>query len=239
MRLLHNHWAKYSLHLKQIYLSKKIRLKDVETDIKYIAGLDASYFGDIGASCSVLFNLKYLRPIEVSYATARVKRYIPGYFSLREYGLLLKAFKGLFIKPDLIIVNACGINHPRKCGLASQIGISTNTPTIGITKSSLSGTVDWLHVIRRGELEIYAVKLKKAIVGFMITRGKEKIVVSPGHLITLETALKIALELIDQRLTPMPLALAHKLSKMRLEEELRKLGIHEQGKYDETNQNER
>ncbi len=221
--------------MKQIYLSKKIRLEDVKTDIKYIAGLDASYFRDIGASCAVLFNFKYLKPIEVAYATARVKRYIPGYFSLREYGLLLEAFKGLFTKPDLIIVNACGINHPRKCGLASQIGISTNTPAIGVTKSSLAGTVDKLHVIRRGELKIYTIKLKKAIVGFMITRGNERIIVSPGHLVTLDTALKITLELIDKRLTPKPLSLAHKLSKIRLEEDLRNLGICEQGNCNKTN----
>ncbi len=220
MSFLHSLWAKYSLHMKQIYLSKKVRLEDVNTDIKYIAGLDAAYYRDIGVCCSVLFNLKYSMPVEISYAIAKVNRYIPGYFSLREYNLSLKALKRLFIKPDLIIVNACGINHPRKCGLASQIGLSTNTPTIGVTKNSLAGEVEHSEVMRHGELWIYTIKFKGETVGFIIYRGKEKIVVSPGHLITLDSALKITLDLIENRLMPKPLALAHKLSKRRLIEEL-------------------
>ncbi|MFV9630566.1 MAG: endonuclease V [Methanosarcinales archaeon] len=42
-------------------------------------------------------------------------------------------------KPGLLMIDGCGINHPRFAGLATHIGVAL-VPTIGVSKNILYGT---------------------------------------------------------------------------------------------------
>jgi deoxyribonuclease V len=63
--------------------------------------------------------------------------YRPGYLALREGSLLEAAARGLSQRPDLLLVNATGGDHPRRCGLALQLGFVMDVPSIGVTHRPL------------------------------------------------------------------------------------------------------
>jgi len=63
--------------------------------------------------------------------------YIPGYLFVREAPLIIETLKG--VECDLIVVDAHGLAHPRKSGLATVIGVLMGLPSIGVAKSMLVG----------------------------------------------------------------------------------------------------
>jgi deoxyribonuclease V len=65
--------------------------------------------------------------------------YIAGLLFFREGPAAIVALKKLRAKPDALIVQGCGINHPRFAGFASHLGVVLNASTIGVFKTTLSG----------------------------------------------------------------------------------------------------
>jgi deoxyribonuclease V len=63
--------------------------------------------------------------------------YEPGYLALREGPLLAAAVDALAVQPDVLFVDATGLDHPRRAGLAVHIGAVCAVPTIGVTHRSL------------------------------------------------------------------------------------------------------
>ena len=63
--------------------------------------------------------------------------YRPGYLALREGPILEEAFRALPARPDLLLVNASGRDHPRRCGLALHLGYALDVPSVGVTHRSL------------------------------------------------------------------------------------------------------
>lgn len=68
--------------------------------------------------------------------------YIPTYLSFREGCAMASAFEKLERKPDVLIMDSCGINHPRKSGMASYFGAVMDHPTIGVSKKILCGEAE-------------------------------------------------------------------------------------------------
>src|SRR5207249_2465672 len=68
--------------------------------------------------------------------------YEPGLLALRE-GPLLEAAARDLPEPDLLLVNATGRDHPRRAGLALQLGAVLELPTIGVTHRLLLTEGDW------------------------------------------------------------------------------------------------
>jgi deoxyribonuclease V len=97
--------------------------------------------------------------------------------------------------------------HPRKCGIASHIGVVLNIPTVGVAKSFLYG-----DVIRIGDNE--AIVIDNTIVGYILRRNSKKIYVSIGNKVTAEDAANIVLNLWNYSyILPEPLRLADELSR--------------------------
>jgi deoxyribonuclease V len=69
--------------------------------------------------------------------------YEPGLLALREGVLLREAVQLLEIRPDVLLVNATGRDHPRRAGLALQLGAALGMPTIGVTHRPLLATGPW------------------------------------------------------------------------------------------------
>ncbi|MEO1273304.1 MAG: endonuclease V, partial [Myxococcota bacterium] len=68
--------------------------------------------------------------------------YLPGLFALREAATLIEAFRNLKTRPDVMLIDGHGIAHPRRFGLACQLGLVFDLPTIGCAKKRLCGQAE-------------------------------------------------------------------------------------------------
>lgn len=135
--------------------------------------------------------------------------YVPGYLGFREVPVLVAAWERLADKPDLIVVDGHGLAHPRRAGIATHLGVVLDVPTIGSAKTLLCGAVegevgpepgDRAPVVHKGEMVAMALR----------TRARAApIYVGTGHRVSLETAVRLVLELCDGRRLPLPIRLAH------------------------------
>jgi deoxyribonuclease V len=65
--------------------------------------------------------------------------YVPGLLARREGPVLARALGGLPRRPDVIMVDATGTDHPRRAGLALHLGAALDLPSIGVTHRPLVG----------------------------------------------------------------------------------------------------
>lgn len=209
-------------HKAQQCLSKKIILEDrLPPKIKTVAGVDVSYFGDLGVCAVTVMDYDSLDLLETEITTCRVKiPYIPTLLSFREIPPALASIKKLKIQPDVFLVDAQGLAHPYRCGFASHLGLVIGKPTIGAAKSRLIGASK-----ERGG-KTFLIDKGEVIGAVMTTKQDAKpIYVSIGHLVSLQTATEIVKHCAKSRI-PEPLLLAHKLAtkeKIRLAEEQSKV----------------
>jgi deoxyribonuclease V len=66
--------------------------------------------------------------------------YEPGLLALREGPMLMAAVDALEVRPDVLLVDATGRDHPRRAGLALHLGFVLDVPTVGVTHRALSAT---------------------------------------------------------------------------------------------------
>src|SRR5439155_270280 len=64
----------------------------------------------------------------------------PGLLALREGSMLAAAVEALEARPDVLLVDATGRDHPRRAGLALHLGAVLDVPTIGVTHRPLRAT---------------------------------------------------------------------------------------------------
>ena len=191
------------LKKEQLKLAEKVSLTDSVKKITTIGGADQSYVGDKVISAIVVCDYKSLETIEEKYAIVDAKiPYKSSFLFYREGLAVIEAFNKLEQKPDVLILKGNGILHPRRMGMASQVGILLDIATIGVTKRLMLGQVR--------EKTIY---VEKEARGYeLITREHSKpIYISPGNKISLKTSLEIIKKCIRfPHKLPEPLHLAQK-----------------------------
>ncbi|MFQ5965370.1 MAG: deoxyribonuclease V [Candidatus Scalinduaceae bacterium] len=180
---------------------------------KLIGGADVSYnkVSDRFYAGVVVFELQSMRKIEETTASGKVDfPYIPGLLSFRESPILLKAFSKVKKEPDIIILDAQGIAHPRGVGLASHMGLLLNKPSIGCAKTRLIGTYNEVGE----EVGCFSqLKIDGKIVGVVLRTRKnvKPVFVSPGHKIDLATSIDIVQKSCSGYRLPEPTRQAHNL----------------------------
>ena len=200
---------------EQLKLAKKVILSDSVKNIKTIAGADQTYIGGKVISAIVVCDYKSLDVIEEKHAVVDAKiPYISGFLFYREGPAVIEAFNILEHKPDVLIVKGNGILHPRRIGMASQVGILLDMATIGIAKNLMLGHVR--------EKTIYAEKEARGYE--LITREHAKpIYISPGNKISLKKSLEVIKNCMKfPHKLPEPLHLAHKYANDAREEVMKK-----------------
>jgi len=202
-------FKKQKLRKTQKKIAKKVILEDkFFKPIKTIAGFDLAFLNDDALVAGVVTNYKSLNVIEIKIIKTHLDfPYIPTFLSFREGPPIIKLYKKLKTKPDIIIINGHGIAHPLFCGIASHVGVLLDKPTIGVAQSRLCG--DYRNPKRLGDYS--RIKYKDRIVGY-VYKSKEKckpIFISPGHRISLESSLKIVKKCIRSNKLPLPMAIAH------------------------------
>ncbi len=201
-------------------LKKSIILKGSTKNCKLIAGADVSYTkgSEIFYASVVVFNLQTMERVEEVTASGKVDfPYIPGLLSFRESPILLKAFAKIKSEPDVIILDAQGIAHPRGIGLASHIGLLLDKSSIGCAKTRLIGEYNEVG----GEAGCHSqLTVKGKIVGAVLRTRKnvKPVFVSPGHKIDLNTSIDLVLKTCRGYRLPEPVRQAHKLVKKTAKE---------------------
>ena len=113
-------------------LKKRIILDSKLKSIAIVAGVDVGFSDKFTKAAVCLFGYENLRLIETAIAQQKINfPYVPGLLTFREGKVILKAFRKIKLKPDVILFDGQGICHPRKMGIATHLGIILNTPSIG------------------------------------------------------------------------------------------------------------
>lgn len=204
-------------HDAQEKLSKRVVQEDrLPKKIQLVAGVDVSYFNDKAIGAVVVLDYNSLRLLESKTAIVAVSfPYVPTLLSFREIPPALACIKQLLLHPDIFLVDGQGVAHPYGLGFASHLGLAIRKPTIGVAKSRLFGKEKEING------ETYLVHNERIIGRVLTTKeGVKPVYVSVGHLVSLDTAVKIVLYCTHKRRISQPLLMAHNLAT----EERRKLG---------------
>ncbi len=195
-------------------LRTKVQIIPLEKKIKTIAGVDVSlnlFSKDIYAGIIVL---SYPDLLPLAHALVQSEThfpYIPGLLSFREIPALLQCWEKLSIKPDIIMVDGQGIAHPRRLGIASHLGVLLNTPTIGCAKSRLYGSYDEPTTVNQAN-PITDPKTGELLGTALMSKARSNpLIISPGHLVSVEDVLSITRQCIRGYRIPEPTRLAHNL----------------------------
>lgn len=197
----------------QAQLREQIRLVPLTRPVQTIAGADISFnrFSDVVYAGMIVLRFPSLEVIDRATVITTVRfPYIPGLLAFREVPVLLQAWAGLTVKPDVLVLDGHGTAHPRKTGVATHFGIVAGTPTIGCAKSRLTGRFDPLpeEAMTTSDLILKGEKIGEAL------RTKKKtnpVFVSPGHLITQEESTELIRQCVTKYRIPEPTRLAHLL----------------------------
>jgi deoxyribonuclease V len=181
-------------------LRGRVITQDDFGDIRQVAGTDVAFEEQGRVTRGAVALLEYPGLELIDHAIARRPTtfpYIPGLLSFREIPVLLDAIEALGRRPDLLICDGQGIAHPRRFGLACHLGVLTDLPAIGVAKSRLTGKHEvvpdrkgaWVP-LRDGDDVIGAVLRTR--------RGVRPVYVSPGHKVSLESAIRLTLDCITR-----------------------------------------
>jgi deoxyinosine 3'endonuclease (endonuclease V) len=230
-------WQKFQIDLA----SKRIVGNNLSFDtndfnnLKYVGGCDVSFIksnnsnldGTIGFASIVILEYPSLKMIYNKSSPFKTDiPYKSGYLSFREYPIILELLNELKNEnkfyPQILLVDGCGIYHPRKCGLACTIGILADLPTIGISKNFLvindqELTMDWMKSKTKAlcigksvdlcgrDGFIYGTAMRTSI-------AENPIFTSPGNMISVDTATRLVLTMCKYRI-PEPIRMADQLSR--------------------------
>jgi deoxyribonuclease V len=190
-------------------IAKRVILRDSFRKMRLFAGFDVSYKGSMGICYGVVVD-KSLEMVEKKIFKGRINfPYVPGFFAFREGPLIISTYKSLENKPDIILIDGNGIIHPMRAGIASHVGVILNKSTIGVAKKLLLGKCKIPEDVGKAE----EIKLGNSVLGFALLTKKNcnPIYISPGHKVSLGTALKIVKSLTRDKI-PEPLRMAHQAS---------------------------
>jgi deoxyribonuclease V len=213
----HHHWNVDVAQAVQIQteLARAVEKEDrLAGDVRYVAGVDVAYEKDDGDrifGAVVVIDLATSETVATSTCQGTVKfPYVPGLFAFRELPHLLKAFEQLERTPDLVICDGQGIAHPRRCGLASHLGVLLDVPTVGCGKTRFIGEFEEPGVERGSASPLCD---DREVIGSVLRtqHGVKPLFVSIGHRVTLETSERWILQLADRYRQPEPIRRANEL----------------------------
>src|SRR4028119_2202343 len=179
----------------QEQLRSEVITENQRSPVRYVAGVDVGYDSADEVSRAAVTVLSFPDLQLQQQAVVRSPTafpYIPGFLSFREVPAVLEALENISLRPDLILCDGQGIAHPRRFGLACHLGVLTDMPTIGVAKSLLVGKHDELP-LEKGSWQPLRYRGETVGVVLRSRTGVRPLYVSPGHRISLPTAIDYVL----------------------------------------------
>lgn len=194
-------------------LQKQIQIRSLDVKIKNICAVDTIFDNKlnilIAAAC--VFSYPERKAIEQNISSVEAQfPYIPGLNAFREGPVILDALKNISSSPDLLLLSGHGIAHPRKIGLASHMGLITNTPSIGCARNKLVGEFNDPGVKRGSCSDLIYRNVPVGIV-YRSRENTKPIFISPGHLCDISGTLEIIACCLSRYRMPEPLRAARRL----------------------------
>ncbi len=196
---------------EQEILAAKVSLEDGFNASRLIGGVDVAYDGNNAYAACVVLDAEKMGLVEERRLSGKVSfPYVSTYLSYRELPMIKKIYSKLKNKPDVLMVDGNGILHPRRIGIASHVGIELDIPTIGVAKRLLLGRLgkvpekigDFASIIHKGKVVGMALKT---------TKSDNYVYVSPGHKVSMKSALELSKKLCYHRL-PETIRRAHRMA---------------------------
>ncbi len=194
----------------QQHWREQVLRRDGHRAVRTICGVDVAYdpVRNLSFAAAVLVALPKQEVLEAATARSPVRfPYVPGLLGFREAPAVLEALERLSQTPDLLLVDGHGVAHPRRCGLASMLGLALDIPVIGCAKSLLVGEYQEPGP-RAGDWS--PLRIGNEIIGAVLrTRAEVRpVFVSVGHRVSLRFALRTTIAATDGPRIPLPIRLA-------------------------------
>jgi deoxyribonuclease V len=166
-----------------------------------LVGCDATYIKGITLASATLVDYEKLKLLKTSDVEESTRLpYIPGLLAFREAPSVLRAIRNLKPKSYVCMVDAHGVAHPRRFGLACFVGLALGKPTIGVAKSLLYGRIKRDMIVDMDGSPLAAM--------LKLPESGKTIYVSVGHKISLKDAARIVKYCLTPQ-GPLPIRLAH------------------------------
>jgi endonuclease V len=115
--------------------------------LTYIGGVDISFIPGTndGVACLAILRYPSLEVVQTYMHRCTLQEpYISTFLAFREIQPVRELFDAVrdeltatHTTPQLLIVDGNGVHHPRRCGLATHLGVTLDIPTIGCSKKML------------------------------------------------------------------------------------------------------
>lgn len=209
-------WNGSTLQARQLQekLRSQIDLSPLKKPCRFIGGSDISFNKKerIVYAAMVVLDLDNGTVVEEAGLVDSVSfPYIPGFLSFREVPPLLKVWKKLRLKPDVLMLDGHGIMHPRGMGVATHFGLEAGVPTLGCAKKRLIGEYTEPELQQGSASPLYYQGELRGYV-YRSRTGVKPVFISPGTGMSLENALDFARRTIGRYRLPEPTRLAHQLA---------------------------
>lgn len=193
-------------------MSEKITFEDrLPKRICLVAGVDIAYIDGVSIGAVAVLDYDSFKLVEKQTAFCKTRfPYIPTLLSFRETEPAVLCIRKLHSQPDLFLVDAHGFAHPYHCGFASHLGLILRNPVIGVAKSKLIGEVK----TAKSKADANLIEYDQRTIGAAVTTksGCKPVYVSVGHMISLETAIKIVKHCARNNRMPEPVLMAHSIA---------------------------
>ncbi|HPA27002.1 MAG TPA: endonuclease V [Acidobacteriota bacterium] len=200
--------------LEQRRLLAMLEERPISKPVRFVGGADvsSSMFSKTGFGGIVVLDLENKMKLADS---AVVKReidfpYIPGLLGFREVPVLSAAYGLLKIEPDVMIVDAQGVAHPRGFGAAAHLGVVLGVPTIGCAKSRLCGEYEEPGA-EKGSSSPLTLDGKEIGRVLRTKTNVKPLFISRGHLVTLQDCVNVVMSSLTKYRLPEPSRQAHQL----------------------------
>lgn len=200
--------------MQEIFLRKQNNLrsmiKPIDTfdyqSLKLVAGVDLAYWknddDEYAVCCIVVIDFNSHTVIEKKHYSGKIEvPYMPGFLAFRELPLVLKTAELLENTPDIYMFDGNGYLHPRHMGIATHASFYLNKPTIGAAKTyfRVDKKTDYTEPDKTAG-SFTDIIINEEIYGRVLrTHNNVKpVFVSIGNNISLDTATKITMSLVEK-----------------------------------------